>query len=69
MEFGICGSYYSGFFICEKKAPQYFISFGFSFLATRKEGYTAMDLSCDGSILAVATEKNEEEVKIFLEFW
>ena len=28
-----------------------------------------MDINCDGSIMAVATEKNEEEVTIFLEFW
>ena len=37
--------------------------------AQRQEGYASMDINCDGSIMAVATEKNEEEMTIFLEFW
>lgn len=38
-------------------------------ISQRKEGYASMDISCDGSIMAVATEKSEEERTIFLEFW
>ncbi|XP_066917181.1 WD repeat-containing protein 89-like [Clytia hemisphaerica] len=32
-------------------------------------GYASMDINCDGSILAAATERHEEQLTIKLEFW
>lgn len=51
------------------------VSFGtyffliFNLLAKLDVGYLSLDISSDGSILAVGTEKDGKAETVFVEFW